>query len=108
MPELIDRQATLKKMCELCGRCEWCEKAIRSSHPFFVTDKCNTYKLIAEQPTIEADIDRDAILRMCNEIEMIIVTVCDTGYTLQDGDVEAIIKRAKAIRKEVSEDAGTY
>lgn len=62
-------------------------------------------ELIAKQPTIEADIDRAAILRLCNEIEMIIVTVCDTGYTLQDGDVEAIMKRTKAIRKELTGDA---
>ena len=55
MPELIDRKATLEKMCELCGRCEWCEKAIRSRHPDFVTDKCKTYKLLAEQPILEAE-----------------------------------------------------
>lgn len=61
--------------------------------------------LIAKQPTIEADIDRAAIMRLCNEIEMIIVTVCDTGYTLQDGDEEAIMKRTKAIRKELTGDA---
>lgn len=41
------------------------------------------------------DIDRSAILRLCSEIEMIIVTVCDTGYTLQECDVEAIMKKQK-------------
>ena len=60
-----------------------------------------------EQPTIESDIDRVAILRLCNEIEMIIVTACDTGYTLQDGDVKAIMKRTKAIRGELTRGAGT-
>lgn len=55
----------------------------------------------------EVDIDRSAITRLCNEIEMIIVTVCDTGYTLQSGDVEAIMKRTKAIRKELTGDAET-
>lgn len=64
-------------------------------------------ELIAQQPTIEADIDRAAIMRLCNEIEMIIVTVCDTGYTLQDGDVESIMKRTKAIKKELTGDAET-
>ena len=64
-------------------------------------------ELIAKQPTIEADIDRAAILRLCDSIEMIIVTVCDTGYTLQEGDEEAIMKRTKAIRKELTGDAGT-
>lgn len=55
----------------------------------------------------DADIDHAAILRLCNEIEMIIVTVCDTGYTLQEGDEEAIMKRTKAIKKELTRDAGS-
>lgn len=55
MIELIDRQAALKKMCETCGYCERFEKAMRSTHPDFVTDKCNNYKFLAEQPTIEAE-----------------------------------------------------
>ncbi len=55
----------------------------------------------------EVDIDRAAIMRLCNEIEMILVTVCDTGYTLQDGDVDAVMKRTKAIRKELTGDAET-
>ena len=54
MPELIERQAALKKMCETCGYCERLENAMRSTHPDFVTDKCNNYKFLAEQPTIEA------------------------------------------------------
>lgn len=55
MPELIDREATLKKMCETCGYCEKFEKAMRTSHPDFVTDKCNNYKFLAEQPTIQLE-----------------------------------------------------
>jgi hypothetical protein len=55
MLELIDRQATLKKMCETCGYCEMFENAMRSTHPYFVTKKCNNYKFLAEQPTIEAE-----------------------------------------------------
>lgn len=54
MLELIDRQLTLKKMCETCGYCERFEKAMRSTHPDFVTEKCNTYKFLAEQPSIKA------------------------------------------------------
>lgn len=68
-----------------------------------VINHVETY--VNAMPTIEADIDRAAILRLCKEIEMIIVTVCDTGYTLQEGDEEAIMKRTKAIRKELTEDA---
>lgn len=62
---------------------------------------------IKQMPTVkvEADIDRTAIMRLCNEIEMIIDTVCNTGYTLQPGDEEAIMKRTKAIKKELNKDA---
>lgn len=92
--QLIDKHALLKKVYEhpqereRMTDGEWCRKCIY------------------EAPTIEVDIDRAAIMRLCNEIEMIIVTVCDTGYTLQGGDVEAIMKRTKAIRKELTGDAG--
>lgn len=47
--------------------------------------------------------DKEKIMQLCNQIEMIIVTVCDTGYTLQPGDEEAIFNRTKAIMDEVSE-----
>lgn len=46
--------------------------------------------------------DKAKILRLCDQIEMIIVTVCNTGYTLQPGDEEAIFNRTKAIMDEVS------
>lgn len=46
--------------------------------------------------------DKAKILRLCNQIEMIIVTVCNTGYTLQPCDEEAIFNRTKAIMDEVS------
>lgn len=55
MPELIDRQAALKKMCETCGYCEKFEKSMRSTHPDFVVDKCIAYKFLVEQPTVEAE-----------------------------------------------------
>lgn len=46
--------------------------------------------------------DKERILRLCNQIEMIIVTICNTGYTIQPGDEEAIFNRTKAIMDEVS------
>lgn len=56
MLELIDRKAALEKMCELCGyRCEKFEKAMQSTHPDFVSDKCNNYRFLAEQPKVEAE-----------------------------------------------------
>ena len=61
MSELIDRQAALKQMCEMCGGfCEKVEKAMRATHPGFVITRCNHYNFLAEQPTIEADIYCDA------------------------------------------------
>lgn len=54
---LIDREATLKKMCESCGnRCEKFEKAMRTTHLDFVTDKCGYYKFLAEQPAVEPEV----------------------------------------------------
>ena len=70
MPELIDRQAALKKMCETCGYCERFEKAMRSTHPDFVSGKCNNYKFLAEQPTIEPEvlmIKSDALRSLTDE-----------------------------------------
>lgn len=50
MPELIDKEATLKKMCELCGnRCEKLEDLD------FVTYKCSNYRFLSEQSTIDAE-----------------------------------------------------
>lgn len=56
MADLIDKEATLKKMCESCGYCEKFEKAMRTTHPYFVADKCNNYKFLAEQPAIEPEV----------------------------------------------------
>lgn len=42
------------------------------------------------------------MLSLCNQIEIIVATVCDTGYTLQPGDEEAIFNRVRAIMDEVN------
>lgn len=42
------------------------------------------------------------ILSLLNQIEMIVATVCDTGYTLQPGDEEAIFSRVREIMNEVN------
>lgn len=63
--------------------------------------------LISKQPTIEADIDRAAILRLCNEIEEI---ACHTGNVSMDyivyADAQTIIDKIKTIGKELTGDAG--
>lgn len=46
--------------------------------------------------------DKSRILSLLNQIEMIIVTICNTGYTIQPGDEEAILNRTKAIADEVN------
>ena len=53
--EILDKQETLKKICESCGYCEKFEESMRTTHPQFVADKCNIYKFLAEQPAIEAE-----------------------------------------------------
>lgn len=109
MSELIDKQETLKNMCEACGYCEMFGKAMRSTHPDFVPGKCNTYKFLAEQPIIESDlIDKDAILRLCNEIEGIVHEIYNTGHMMQNCDYDAILNRVKKLKKGMTEDAGTY
>ena len=64
--------------------------------------------LISKQPTIEADIDRAAILRLCNEIEDI---ACDiSNQTMNDvvyAEARMIFDKVKAIRKELTGDAGS-
>lgn len=75
MLELIDKQETLKKMCEWCGQCERFENAMRSTHPDFVTDKCNNYKFLAERPKIEAE-----LVRHGRWIEIAYHPVGDTMY----------------------------
>ena len=46
--------------------------------------------------------NKSIILSLCNQIEMIVATVCDTGYTLQPGDEEAIFNMVKEIIDEVN------
>lgn len=88
MQELIDRQEALKKMCETCGYCERFEKAMRSTHPDFVTDKCNNYKFLAEQPTIEAEPVRHG--RWISKGEYAVCTECGGRSGTQYDGVEPI------------------
>ena len=76
MPELIDREATLKKMCETCGYCARFENAMRSTHPDFVTDKCNNYKFLEEQPAIEAEPVRHGRWNYRHEDDWCYCTAC--------------------------------
>ena len=61
--------------------------------------------LIDEQPTIP-DIDRAAILRLCNEIECIVHEIYNTGHMMQNCDYDAIFNRVKKIGKELTGNAG--
>lgn len=45
MPELIYREAALKKMCEMC---------YYNMGQDFICHKCNVYELLVKQPAIEA------------------------------------------------------
>ena len=46
--------------------------------------------------------DKSKILCLCNEIEMLMGEISNTGYTMQDCDYEAIDKRLKAIVAEIT------
>lgn len=46
--------------------------------------------------------DKAKILRLCNEIEMIMCEIYNTGHTMQNCDYEAVDKRLKAIVAEIS------
>lgn len=91
---MLDKERLKDAMCVACGNGVIDGYACNG-------ENCTMLNVIDEQTTIE-DIDRAAILRLCNEIEMIIDTVCNTGYTLQQCDIEAIYKRTKAITAEIS------
>ena len=59
-------------------------------------------------PLIEVpDIDRAEILRLCNEIEMIVCEIYNTGHMMQNCDYNAILNRLKAIGKELTGDVGS-
>lgn len=73
---------------------------------FSITSKINSLQTI--QTTIEADIDRDEILRLCNEIEEIVSEISKMSEIyLIYSDCKSILDRTKAIRKELTGDAGT-
>ncbi len=46
--------------------------------------------------------DTERILRLCNEIEMIMCEIYNTGHTMQNCDYEAVDKRLKAIAAEIT------
>lgn len=108
---LIDREATLKKMCESCGYCERFEKTMRSTHPGFVSDKCNNYKFIAEQPTIEPEVRHGQWSEMIcykeHGIEMADYecTNCGGEISKQRGNTPKYCEHCGANMREVSEDA---
>ena len=70
---------------------------------------CDTImRVINSQPTIEADIDSAAILRLCNEIEEIVTTIanCSGNWQTVD-DCRTVCDKLKEIGKELTGDAGT-
>lgn len=101
-PEMSE--ADRKKCEEWCKDCEHIEMC--KWYPFGGCD----FRLLPkpEQPTIEADIDRAAILRLCSDIadEVTDIAFNSTHYHIRDC-CEAIRKYLEEIRKELTEDAGT-
>lgn len=87
------------------------------------TEKCGNYyteegpaegfigtvgELIAKQPTIEADIDRATILRLCNEIEEIVTAIANWSGNWQTvEDCRTVCGMLDEIGKELNGDAGS-
>ncbi len=51
-------------------------------------------------------IDCARILKLCNEIEMIMCEIYNTGHTMQNCDYEAVDKRLKSIAAEAAAGKG--
>ena len=92
MARLIDADALRYDLCvSNCSAYEICGA------------QCRTIRIINEQPTIEADIDRAAILRLCNEIEVIITTIANYSDSFQTVEFcRAVCDRLKEIGKELT------
>lgn len=75
MPEPIDRTSLLNQLCEKCGGgCDDKEK------------RCWKYKLIMEQPTIEAEPVRHGRWNYRHEDDWCYCTVCGTDAEGSDGE----------------------
>lgn len=97
MPELIDRDALknhlYRAQAEAFKHSEW-----------YVAGAIQSFiNILGNLPTIEADIDRAAILRQCNEIECIVHEIYNTEHMMQNCDYDAILNRVKKIGKELTE-----
>jgi hypothetical protein len=79
----------------------------RIDSAFTTYGECTYVKgIINAQPTIEADIDRAEIMRLCNEIEDIVseISKLSENYLIYS-DCKSILDRTKAIRNELTGDA---
>ena len=95
----IDADALMQKYCGACSNKEFCAE-----------QSCKYYEFrwrIETSPTIP-EIDRAAILRLCNEIEDIVIEIhkLSSSYLI-DTDCRFIRNMLKAIGKELTGDAGT-
>lgn len=96
--ELIDRDALLDILCFGCTK--YSGGICRNEY-----GRCAEYTIIKQMPTIP-DIDRAAILRLCNEIEDAISEAwnCDV---IEYDKAGHIISLVQAIGKELTGDAGS-
>jgi hypothetical protein len=107
MPELIDKSDVMRiinyenSVVLCCTRLRSTDEVLLS-----IASKINSLQTI--QTTIEADIDRAEIMRLCNEIEDIVseISKLSENYLIYS-DCKSILDRTKAIRKELTGDAGT-
>lgn len=100
MPEVrpIDANALKKHMCNMCddGQRE-CKG----------DESCALLVWVNDMPKVEADqVNRAAILRLCNEIEDIVTRIYNSDEEIMYNDLISIRGKLKEIEKELTEDAG--
>ena len=101
MPELVDKIELKEKVRALhdCG----CDDEFTRGF-YWAVDEC--VAVIDRAPTIP-DIDRAAILRLCNEIEEIVTAIANWSENWQTvDDCRTVCDKLKEIGKELTGDAG--
>ena len=97
---LIDKDALLDILCFGCTK--YSGGICRNEY-----GRCAEYTIIKQMPTIP-DIDSAAILRLCNEIEVVITAIANNSESFQTvEDCRTVCGILDKIGKELNGDAGT-
>ena len=106
MPNLIDKDAALSALSESYrAEKELYEHFHNVVRGGVVQGIVQASAIIKEQPEV-SEVNRAEILRLCNEIEDVFEEMCEK-YEFSLYYYSEIMKRIKAIRKELNGDAGS-